>query len=91
MTLTYIFHSGFVVETEQALLVFDYWLDPKGVMDNVLSSDKPLYVFSSHFHEDHFSRDIFDWRTRHPNITYILSKDIFRHRRADRTEADLME
>ena len=89
MTLTYIFHSGFVVESERALLVFDYWLDPKGVMDSVLQSDKPLYVFSSHFHEDHFSRDIFDWRTRHPNITYLLSKDILRHRRADREEADV--
>lgn len=89
MRLTYLFHSGFVVESEHALLVFDYWMDPKGVMDSVLQSDKPLYVFSSHFHEDHFSRDIFDWRTRRPNVTYLLSKDILRHRRADREEADV--
>ncbi len=26
MTLTYIFHSGFVLETEQSILVFDYWI-----------------------------------------------------------------
>jgi len=32
MTLTYIFHSGFVLETEQSILVFDYWMDPSGVM-----------------------------------------------------------
>ena len=89
MRLTYLFHSGFVVESERALLVFDYWMDPKGVMDSVLQSDKPLYVFSSHFHEDHFSRDIFEWRTRRPNVTYLLSKDILRHRRADREEADV--
>ena len=37
MTLTYIFHSGFVLETEQSILVFDYWLDPSGVMEGVLS------------------------------------------------------
>ena len=46
MTLTYIFHSGFVLETEQSILVFDYWLDPSGVMDGVLRSEKPMYVFS---------------------------------------------
>ena len=96
MKLTYIFHSGFVLETEQSFLVFDYWLDPSGVMEGVLQSDKPIYVFSSHFHEDHFSREIFDWRKRKHvppqasgNITYILSKDILRHRRAGREEADV--
>lgn len=31
--LTYIFHSGFVVETAAGMLVFDYWLD----LANVLS------------------------------------------------------
>ena len=40
MTLTYIFHSGFVLETEQSILVFDYWMDPSGVMDSVLRSGK---------------------------------------------------
>ena len=58
MTLTYIFHSGFVLETEQSILLFDYWMDPCGVMDNVLQSEKPMYVFSSHFHEDHFTKEI---------------------------------
>ena len=79
MKLTYIFHSGFVLETEQSILVFDYWLDPSGVMEGVLKSDKPLYVFSSHFHEEYFNRGIFEWRKRRSDITYILSKDILRH------------
>ena len=43
MTLTYIFHSGFVLETEQSILILDYWMDPSGVMDGVLRSEKPLY------------------------------------------------
>ena len=75
MTLTYIFHSGFVLETEQSILVFDYWMDPSGVMDGVLRSEKPMYVFSSHFHEDHFTKEIFEWKKQKPNITYILSED----------------
>lgn len=87
MTLTYIFHSGFVVEAEACILVFDYWMDPAGVMARFANTPKHTYVFTSHFHEDHFTRDIFDWRDdRH---TYILSKDILRHRRAAQDEADV--
>ena len=89
MTLTYIFHSGFVLETEQSILVFDYWMDPSGVMDGVLRSEKPMYVFSSHFHEDHFTKEIFEWKKQKPNITYILSKDIYKHRRASKEDADV--
>ena len=89
MRLTYIFHSGFELETEQSILVFDYWMDPSGVMDGVLRSGKPMYVFSSHFHEDHFNRDIFEWKKQKDAVTYILSKDILRHRRASREEADV--
>ena len=54
MRLTYIFHSGFVLETEKSILIFDYWMDPGNVMESVLQSEIPLYVFSSHFHEDHY-------------------------------------
>ena len=89
MTLTYIFHSGFVLETEQSILVFDYWLDPSGVMDSVIQSEKPMYVFSSHFHEDHFTKDIFEWKKQREGVTYILSKDIYKHRRASKEDADV--
>jgi L-ascorbate metabolism protein UlaG (beta-lactamase superfamily) len=88
MRLTYIFHSGFVLEAGKSILIFDYWMDPRNVMESVLQSEKPLYVFSSHFHEDHFTREIFEWRKKKENITYILSKDILRHRRAGKEEAD---
>ena len=88
MKLTYIFHSGFKLETEKYILIFDYWMDPGNVLESVLQSKKPLYVFSSHFHEDHFTREVFEWRKQRENITYILSKDILRHRRASKEEAD---
>ena len=89
MTLTYIFHSGFVLETERSILIFDYWLDLNGVVLPFLKKDKPIYVFSSHFHEDHFNSAIFEWRKQHKNITYILSKDIYKHRRATKEDADV--
>lgn len=89
MTLTYIFHSGFVLEAERCILVFDYWMDPARVMSRVLASKKPIYVFSSHFHEDHFTRKILDWRKSHENITYVLSKDIMKRRRASQEDGDV--
>lgn len=89
MTLTYIFHSGFAIETEQVILVFDYWMDPAGVIPSLLTNPKPMYVLSSHFHEDHFTRRIFEWREQRNDITYILSKDILRRRRAAKEEADV--
>ena len=89
MKLTYVFHSGFVVETENSILVFDFWMDPAGAVQTVLASSKPMYVFSSHFHEDHFAREIFSWRQQKTDITYILSKDILKRRRAGKGDADV--
>lgn len=69
MKVTHIYHSGVLVETKDHLLLFDYY---KG--DLHLNPHKPLYVFSSHNHYDHFSHKIF--QINHPNIHYILSNDI---------------
>lgn len=92
MKLTYIFHSGFAVKTQSCVLVFDYWMDPADCMPVILSKGKPVYVLVSHFHEDHFSREIFSWRQCYPHtsFTYILSKDIFRHNRCQKDEADVL-
>lgn len=70
MTITYIHHSSFLVQTESACLLFDYFeadLPP-------IPRDKPLYIFSSHVHEDHFSKRIFS--LSHPCVTFLLSRDI---------------
>ena len=89
MTLTYVFHSCFVLETDKSILIFDYWLDPNGVVPPFLKKDKRAYVFSSHFHEDHFNKAIFEWKKQREGITYILSKDIYKHRRANKEDADV--
>ena len=91
--LTYIFHSGFLLETDRCFLVFDYWMDPSGVIRRCLNRNegKPVYVFASHFHEDHFTQEIFSWKKDCPttSFTYILSKDILKHRRAKKEDADV--
>ena len=87
--LTYIFHSCFALETDNCILVFDYWLDPCNVMNRFIATKNRVYAFASHFHEDHFTRDIFKWREDGINVIYILSKDILKHRRANKEDADV--
>lgn len=87
ISVTYIFHSGFVLQTDRSILVFDYWLDPKGVMRHYQDTSRHTYVFASHFHEDHFTKEIFKWKD--DSHTFILSKDILKHKRATKDQADV--
>lgn len=72
MTITYIDHSGFLLETEDAYFLFDYY---KGDIPK-MSSDKVVVVFVSHRHRDHYNPDIFHLLTENPQIQYVLSKDV---------------
>lgn len=38
-------------------------------------NNKPVYVFVSHKHRDHFDRRVFGLEQIHPNVTYVISKD----------------
>lgn len=65
-------HSGFTVESETHMLIFDY---SEGTLPR-LPMKKKLYVFVSHVHEDHFDPSILDICKEHPNVRFILSHDI---------------
>ena len=64
--VTYIDHSSFVLELDDRAFLFDYW---KG---DIPPTDKPLYIFSSHRHRDHFNEYIMNMPAR----KIILSNDI---------------
>lgn len=85
MKVTYIHHSAFLVETEHVSLLFDYF---EGTLPEI-AQGKPLYVFASHRHPDHFSKIIFELFENRTDVSYILSSDIWRKRvpdsRKDRT------
>lgn len=70
--VTYIKHSGVLVETDSSYLLFDYW---EGDIPP-LNSGKNLYVFSSHMHRDHFTKEIFKLENSCVTVEYILSSDI---------------
>ena len=57
LTVTYLFHSGFLVAIEDVLLVFDYWrgensaLPAKAcVSEKDFQRFRKVYVFVSHSH-----------------------------------------
>ena len=70
LQIQYLDHSGFSVETASYQLVFDYY---RGA---IVLGDKPVYVFSSHSHPDHYNPVILEWQKEKQNIRYIFSKDI---------------
>ena len=71
MNVTFIEHSGFLVETASSYFLFDYF---KGEIP-VLDQEKPLVVFVSHNHRDHYNPMVFDYLEDHPWVHYVLDKD----------------
>lgn len=72
MKITYLYHSGFCVELTECVLVFDYY---KGELPR-FETDKPVYVFASHKHQDHFQMKIFDLTGQYKNIHYFFGPDL---------------
>lgn len=72
MKVTYIEHSGFLVEIEDAYFLFDYYkggipkMDPK----------KDIVVFVSHKHGDHYNSAIFSLMEEYPHVQYVLSHEV---------------
>lgn len=56
MKITYIKHSGFLVESKDCYYIFDYYEGELPPLDK----GKEVVVFCSHFHEDHFNPKIFE-------------------------------
>lgn len=92
MKLYYIFHSCFMLEAEQCVIIFDYWKDsPDGDVKHMLEhTDKRVYFMASHFHEDHFNPEIFSLNVPNGQKRIILSRDIVRRHRAKETDADVL-
>lgn len=55
MKITYLGHSGFLVETKEHYLLFDYYTGKLPVF----LPEKKLTVFVSHSHQDHYNKEIF--------------------------------
>lgn len=81
MRLIYVFHSGFILEGEDFILVIDYCRDSReekeGVVHDLLTTGgKKWYVLVSHRHADHFNPEILQWKRYVSDIHYIFSRDV---------------
>jgi L-ascorbate metabolism protein UlaG (beta-lactamase superfamily) len=77
IAVTYLFHSGFWVDLPGQCLLFDWW---KGELPPL--PDKPLTVFVSHRHPDHFNPRIFTLDNGEREVRFVLGRGI---RLTDRT------
>ena len=68
---TFLDHSGCLVELADVCLLFDWW---KGALPPL--PEKPLAVFVSHRHEDHFSPAVFSLADGKRPVRFLLGRDI---------------
>lgn len=74
MKITYIGHSGFLLEWEHCYWLFDYYQGTIPEMDG----KKRVFVFSSHSHVDHFNPAVFELSDKYEKVTYLFSGEIRR-------------
>lgn len=87
MKITHIFHSGFMVEMEESVLLFDWYT---GDLPQI-PAGKRLYVFCSHAHEDHYSAMIWRLVKEHPGVVYVLDAGIADARRHPEADVFIVE
>lgn len=81
MDINYLLNSGFMIQDENIVLVFDDYEDPAEIVDAAYDRGDfdRLYIFATHAHFDHFSTHI---RAYTPKVTrFIFSSDIKRTKR----------
>lgn len=82
MTITYIYHSCYLIEFDEFSLLFDFYEDSVRddgnywIKDYLLNKDEDLYVFCTHSHSDHFNPEILLWSKQKSNIRYIFSDEL---------------
>jgi len=75
VNIDYLGHSGFFIEMNSVMLLFDYYYGDLSFLGQK-PDEKPLFVFASHIHPDHFNPEIFSLVDIHHRTNYLLSFDI---------------
>lgn len=92
MEIIYLHHSGFAILANQFTIIIDFFEDSEsescGILhDKLLNKNGTMYVLSSHFHADHFNRQVLEWKKQKNDIKYIFSHDIYKRRRIEKDTA----
>ena len=82
ITITHFYHSGFSVEADDLLFVFDYWRgeqqelhDHLQILPDELKKYRAVHVFISHEHVDHLDPVVFTWK-EYASVFYYVSSDM---------------
>lgn len=82
MIITYLYHSGFAVELDKHVLLFDYYTG-EGKNHTKQSwelpawdKEKQICVFVSHKHHDHFDMNVFKLAEIYPKLHFFLGSDV---------------
>ena len=70
--ITYIDHSGFFMELPHVAFLFDFY---QGEIPST-PKDKPMVVFVSHRHQDHYNPQIFELVKEYPEVYFVLAKGV---------------
>ena len=80
--ITHYYHSGFSLEADDLLFVFDYWRGERQelrgnrqIIPEQLGKYRAVYVFISHEHIDHLDPVVFTWKDS-AAVSYIVSSDM---------------
>ena len=88
MKVTYLEHSGFLLELKDRYCIFDYY---KGELPP-LDKEKEVLVFCSHCHRDHYNPKIFDLLDeRDLRYRAVLASDISDEKRLSKIEHCFVE
>lgn len=84
--ITHVYHSGFIVETINHTLIFDYIephksLDAKNlafpeIQQRWVNDRENVFVFISHHHQDHFMPTVLDWQAVNPSLHIVAGYDV---------------
>ena len=77
MKVTYLDNSGFAIELDKAILVFDYSNDPSHSLHKILDRNPllPVVFLVSHNHEGHYNTGIYEMAQNHTRY-YVISNDV---------------
>lgn len=77
--VTYIENNGFIVTTDDVIMVFDDLRDPAHALKHILNDnpEKPVVFFvSHHHHNEHLNKSIFELAQNHKR-TYVMANQYF--------------
>lgn len=74
LDVTFLAHSGFVVDDGKRCYVFDYYKDPNNIVWQLAKRGRELWFFVSHTHGDHFTPSITEFDG--PQTRYICHQDV---------------